>query len=154
MKRHPRKRATARSRASKRQPLVALKNPKPHIPAPMAPRFTPSPALDWDDESDVRPPPDIKWGNVLLHCAIAFPMGAVAGAGLHMGLTWFEPWGKLLGTLSIAAALGAALYWPVRELRQHGGEWGGRQSTWEWVAPVVVIPLGMAAGWWVSWLLL
>lgn len=100
------------------------------------------------------PAKPLQWGNILTHMAVAFPMGAVAGAGLHMGLTWFEPLGKLLGALSIAAALGAALYWPVRELRQHGGKWGGRQSTWEWIGPVAVTPLGMALGYWVSWLLL
>lgn len=70
MKRHPRKRATAKSRASKRQPLAALRNPKPHIPAPTDRYYEsegvqvlpgermPDPwATDWDDEpmGDVRP---------------------------------------------------------------------------------------------------
>lgn len=59
MKRHPRKlpkRATAHSRAAKREPLAPLKNPRP-VPgtAPMAPRFTPSPALDWDSEEQPAP---------------------------------------------------------------------------------------------------
>lgn len=55
--RHPRKRATARSRASKRQPLAALKNPKPHIPASMAPRVRVD--ADWVDEGEWAESPEI-----------------------------------------------------------------------------------------------
>lgn len=57
MKHHtPRKRTTARSRAATREPLAALKNPRPPVAtAPMPP----PPALDWDSEEP--PPAEIRF---------------------------------------------------------------------------------------------
>lgn len=70
------KRATAHSRAAKREPLAALKNPRPAPgTAPLAPRFTPSPALDWDSEE--IPPSEIRlnrgwyWAGAAIIAALA-----------------------------------------------------------------------------------
>lgn len=100
--RTPRKRATAKSRASKREPLATLRNPKPHIPAPMAPRvpWTPSSIrpTDWREEGDVPPDepdywfdefaqaeaPPVERSNAVLYWLIAI---AIAGAVLVWWLT-------------------------------------------------------------------
>lgn len=96
----------------------------------------------------------IKWGNVLLHCVMALPWAAGAGAGLQMGLVYGGASGAALAVLCAAGGAGTALYWPLRERIQHEMGWGGRQSTLEWVGPAAVAPFGIVAGWWVSKLLL
>ena len=96
----------------------------------------------------------LNWLNIALHVAMALPWAAGAGAGLQMGLAYGGAPGAALAVLSGAGGLGVARYWPLRERIQHEMDWGGRQSTWEWIGPVAVTPVGIALGWWVSRLLL
>lgn len=76
------KRATAHSRAAKREPLAALKNPRP-VPgtAPLAPRISHAPPLaasDWYDEFDVSDGPVDKRGNAVWYWTGAFALAALA----------------------------------------------------------------------------
>lgn len=80
MKHHaPRKRATAKSRASKRAPLATLRNPKPHKPAPWAPPVNPIPDAEWYDEfedfgGDVPP---VKRSNAVWYWIGAFLLAVI-----------------------------------------------------------------------------
>lgn len=96
----------------------------------------------------------INWRDILIHCAVAFSMAAGAGAGLQIAFASTEWLGTVLGFCAVAGSLGVALAFPVRERIQHGGTWGGRQSNLEWVGPAAAVPFGMAAGWWISGVLL
>jgi len=96
----------------------------------------------------------LNWRDILIHCAVAFPMAATCGAVAQMGWAYGGVLGAVLVVLGAAGGLGTALYWPVRERWQHEMGWGGRQSNWEWIGPVAVTPVGAIAGWWVSALLL
>lgn len=92
----------------------------------------------------------INWPDILIHCAVAFPMASGAGAGLQLGLAYGGVAGAVLAVLSGAGGLAVALYWPLRERWQHAMGWGGRQSQLEWIGPVAVTPFGAVAGWWIS----
>lgn len=77
------KKYTQRRRATaKRQPIPALRNPKPHIPAPWAPPVNPIPDAEWYDEfedfgGDVPP---VTRSNVVSYWILAFAIVLAAVA--------------------------------------------------------------------------
>lgn len=88
----------------------------------------------------------LDWVDIGLHCAAALVWGVFCGFGLQLGIAyvagaptngdWFLGLGIIAG--SVMAVMVGLLYWLGRERLQHGYEFGGRQSTWEWQAPCLV----------------
>ena len=94
-------------------------------------------------------PASIDWLDIGLHVLFAGLWAAGAAVGFDQGRTYGRASGWILAVLSVAS-LGAVLFfWPVRELDQHGGAWGGGQSQLEWIVPnflAVLIFTGTAWG--------
>ena len=93
---------------------------------------------------------DIDWLDIGLHVLVALPWGVGAGVAARLGRRYGGWPGELLAAGGLLSALTGALFWAVRELDQHGHEWGGIQSQIEWLAPALVI---LAAYGIVGWLI-
>lgn len=88
----------------------------------------------------------LDWVDIGLHCGAALLWGVMCGFGMKLGVDYLvdapragDWWlGLALIICSVAATFAGILFWIGRERSQHGYEFGGRQSTWEWAAPVYV----------------
>lgn len=77
----------------------------------------------------------IDWLDIGLHSLPAALWAGMAGWMAAVGAASDLPSGVLLLIVSVTAWAGGVLFWAVRELEQHGGRFGGRQSWLEWIIP-------------------
>lgn len=77
----------------------------------------------------------IDWLDIILHAIPAILWGAAAGWAGGLGRRYGGVPGTVLAVLAFLSAAGGALFWPIRELDQHGHDWGGIQSQLEWILP-------------------
>lgn len=88
----------------------------------------------------------LDWVDIGLHCAAALVWGAGCGFGVQLGVAYLvdapttgDWWlGLAMIIVCAAATIAGILFWVSRERLQHGYDFGGRQSTWEWLAPGLV----------------
>lgn len=84
----------------------------------------------------------MDWIDIVVHAAIAALWAFLAGWAASVGIGLPGMLGALLTVLGFALAIACLFFWPLRERRQHGGKWGGRQSQLEWIVPdLIAVPL-------------
>lgn len=94
-------------------------------------------------------PASIDWLDIGLHAGIAGLWALGSAIGFDQGRRYGKASGWILAVLSLASLGAVVFFWPVRELDQHGGSWGGVQSQLEWILPnglAVLIFAGVAWG--------
>lgn len=80
-----------------------------------------------------------NWIDIGLHVLVATPLALVARHVADLGEGREEGRRHALGLIASLIAIAATVLWPLRELLQHGGRWGGMQSQLEWIAPVLAV---------------
>lgn len=81
---------------------------------------------------------ELDVADIALHTAASAAMSALSAFLLYCAVQT-EGWLAIALLIASVGLLGANLvFWPLRELDQHGGRWGGLQSQLEWIVPDVV----------------
>ncbi len=77
------------------------------------------------------------WVDIGLHTLVATVLAWVAVFVSGFGFTGETRGGREFSMAGSLIANANTVLWPLRELLQHGGRWGGMQSQLEWMAPVL-----------------
>jgi hypothetical protein len=76
------------------------------------------------------------WIDIGLHVLVAAALAHLAVFVSKLDSERFARCRRSFGLAGSLIAIGNTVLWPLRELLQHGGRWGGAQSQLEWIAPV------------------
>jgi hypothetical protein len=80
----------------------------------------------------------IDWFDIALHALPGAFWAGMCGWMAALGAVSSLPSGVLLLVIAGIAWAGGLMFWPLRELEQHEGKFGGIQSQLEWLIPFVV----------------